>query len=95
MTLRSSNPRDTPRIDFSFFETHADSDLQALDEGAKFALDMFDAVGEPYTAYTLVKPVPDIDTKQAVKDRIFSHSLRRARWGPSTILITVLTPSLG
>jgi len=36
VTLRSSDPRDTPRIDFNSFEQGGDADLDALLDGVQF-----------------------------------------------------------
>lgn len=83
VTLRSANPRDTPRIDFNFFEQNGERDLQALSESADFALRAFNATGSPYTPFTVIEPIPGIDVKQAIMDNTFSHHVTSTcRMGP-------------
>lgn len=83
VTLKSNDPRDTPVIDFNYFTTHEDRDLQALAEGAEFAMSVFDNVGEPYTPYEIVEPRQGIDVRQALKDSAFSHHVTSTcRMGP-------------
>ena len=83
VTLRSTNPRDTPRIDFNWFEQERERDLEALAEGAEFALRMFNATGDPYTPFEVIEPTPGIDMKQAIKDNTFSHHVTSTcRMGP-------------
>lgn len=83
VTLRSRDPRDTPRIDFNFFDGHEERDLQALAEGVQFSFDVFDAVGEPYAPYEVVEPTPGVDLRQDIKDRVFSHhATSTCRMGP-------------
>lgn len=83
VTLRSADPRDTPVINFNWFEENGDRDLQALLESAEFMLKVFDAVGEPYAPYEVVEPTPGIDMKQAIKDNTFSHHVTSTcRMGP-------------
>lgn len=83
VTLRSSNPRDTPLIHFNWFEQNGDRDLQALSEAAAFALRAFEATGAPYAPFEVVEPTPGIDAKQAIKDNTFSHHVTSTcRMGP-------------
>lgn len=44
VTLRSTDPRDTPIIDFRYFEKGGDADLQAMREGIDLARTFFDSV---------------------------------------------------
>ena len=84
VTLRSANPRDTPQIDFNWFEQNGDRDLQALAESAEFALRAFNATGDPYTPFEVIEPTPGIDLKQAIMDRTFSHHVTSTcRMGPA------------
>lgn len=83
VTLRSTDPRDTPLINFNWFGENADSDLQVLQESIEFMMSVFDAVGEPYAPYEVVEPTPGIDVKQAIKDNTFSHHVTSTcRMGP-------------
>ncbi|CAM1506240.1 Fc.00g058810.m01.CDS01 [Cosmosporella sp. VM-42] len=83
ITLRSKNPRDTPLINFNWFEQNREQDLQALAEGAEFAIRMFNATGDPYTPFEVIEPTPGIDTKQAIMDNTFSHHVTSTcRMGP-------------
>ena len=82
--LRSANPRDTPIIDFNWFEQNGDRDLTALAEGAEFAMKVFDKMGEPYAPYKVVEPTPGLPVKQALKDNVFSHHVTSTcRMGPA------------
>ncbi|KAH8889079.1 alcohol oxidase, partial [Thozetella sp. PMI_491] len=83
LTLRSADPRALPAIDFNWFEQRGEEDLQALSEAAQFALEVFNATGEPYTPYKVVEPTPGIDMKQAILDNTFSHHVTSTcRIGP-------------
>lgn len=83
VTLRSTNPRDTPLINFNWFGENGEKDLQALGEAAELAMSAFDAVGAPYTPYEVVEPTPGIDLHQAIKDNTFSHHVSSTcRMGP-------------
>lgn len=82
--LRSTNPRDTPIINFNYFEQQAEQDLQAFTEGYEFAMDLFNALGEPYTPFTLVEPAPNATSiRQSIMDRAFGHhATSSCRMGP-------------
>lgn len=83
LRLRSTDPRDTPIIDFNFFHTNSEEDLQALEEGTRFALQLFDNFTEPYTPFKVDQPNLNIDLRQAIKDRVFSHHVTSTcRMGP-------------
>ncbi|RFU75444.1 glucose-methanol-choline oxidoreductase [Trichoderma arundinaceum] len=83
VNLRSTNPRDTPIINFNFFEQQGDRDLQALSEAAHMVMRVFNATGAPYTPFEVIEPTPGIDIKQAIKDRAFSHHVSSTcRMGP-------------
>lgn len=86
VALRSRDPRAAPRIDFNWFDREGadDRDLQALAEGAAFAMRAFDAVGAPYAPFEVVEPTPGTDPKQALMDNAFSHHVTSTcRMGPS------------
>lgn len=82
--LRSSNPRDTPVINFNWFEgPGGELDLQAMTEGVQNLLDVMDAVGEPYTPYESIQPIPGLEMKQSIADTVFSHhATSTCRVGP-------------
>lgn len=81
--LRSANPRDTPLINFHFFETEGDKDLQALTEGVELVLDILDSIGAPYAPYEAIQPIPGMNVSQSIKDTIFSHHASSScRMGP-------------
>jgi choline dehydrogenase len=82
--LRSTNPRDTPIINFNYFEQQAEQDLQAFTEGYEFAMELFNALGEPYTPFTPVEPAPNAtDIQQSIMDRAFGHhATSSCRMGP-------------
>ncbi|KAJ2979569.1 hypothetical protein NQ176_g3172 [Zarea fungicola] len=83
LTLRSANPRDTPIINFNFFEENGSSDLQALSEGFELAREIFNATGSPYTPYKLVEPQLSSGLAQGIKDYTFSHHVQSTcRMGP-------------
>lgn len=83
VTLRSADPRDTPLINFNWFEEHGDHDIQALSKAAQFMLDVFNSVGKSYAPYEIIEPTPGIDMKQAIKDVTFSHhATSTCRMGP-------------
>lgn len=83
VTLRSANPRDTPLINFNFFQEKGKRDLTAIRETAELVLKTLNAAGEPWTPVQVVEPVPGIDTEQAMMDRSFSHhASSTCRMGP-------------
>ncbi|KAJ6783556.1 hypothetical protein PWT90_07710 [Aphanocladium album] len=83
VTLRSNNPRDTPLINFNFFQQHGDRDLQALSEAHDMVLRVFNATGQPYAPFVVAEPHSGADTKQALKDYTFSHHVSSTcRMGP-------------
>ncbi|KAH0592820.1 hypothetical protein MHUMG1_09465 [Metarhizium humberi] len=83
VTLRSTDPRDTPLINFNWFEQKADRDLQALEEAADMVKRVFNATGAPYAPFEIIEPSPEIETKQAIKDNAYSHHVTSTcRMGP-------------
>ncbi|KAK5994035.1 L-sorbose 1-dehydrogenase-like protein [Cladobotryum mycophilum] len=84
VTLRSTNPRESPLINFNFFQEKGDRDLQALEEAHDMVMRVFNATGAPYTPITVVEPHSGADTKQALKDYTFSHHVSSTcRMGPA------------
>lgn len=81
--LRSADPRDTPVINFNFFEEGGDLDLKAMTEGVEKLLEIMNAVGGPYTPYEFVQPIPGLDVTQSIADTVFSHhATSSCRMGP-------------
>ncbi|KAH6662661.1 GMC oxidoreductase-domain-containing protein [Plectosphaerella plurivora] len=80
VTLRSTDPRQAPAINFNYFSQQADQDLQALSDGIDLMLRAFNETGIPYT---VLSPDPTIDRKQAIMDRAYSHhAVASCRMGP-------------
>jgi choline dehydrogenase len=83
VTLRSADPRDTPLINFNWFQEGGERDLQALGEAVQLAMDMFEGAGAPYAPYEVVEPTPGVELHQAIKDNTFSHHVQSTcRMGP-------------
>uniref|UniRef100_A0A0B7KEW9 Glucose-methanol-choline oxidoreductase N-terminal domain-containing protein n=2 Tax=Bionectria ochroleuca TaxID=29856 RepID=A0A0B7KEW9_BIOOC len=82
VTLKSSNPRDVPVINFNYFQEMADRDLQAMAEGANYIMEVFQNLGSPYTPVEVIAPNPE-DVNQALMDEAFSHHVTSTcRMGP-------------
>lgn len=76
VSLRSTNPRDTPEIFFNFYsEAGPDSvDLQGLLEGAKFAQRVLDSVPSPIGPFTQEFPCDGgCESDAEAIDRIMGH----------------------
>ncbi|KAF2440219.1 GMC oxidoreductase [Karstenula rhodostoma CBS 690.94] len=73
VTLRSADPQDTPIINFNFFSEGGEHDIQALSEGVQFVLDVLKDTPPPYGPYTIIRPDPSKDLKEAIMDQAFSH----------------------
>lgn len=83
VTLRSTDPRNTPLINFNWFEQKAERDLQALEEAADMVKRVFNATDAPYAPFEIIEPSPEIETKQAIKDNAYSHHVTSTcRMGP-------------
>lgn len=81
VTLRSTDPRQAPEINFNYFTERAEEDLQALSEGIELMLRVYDAVGVPYSVIT---PDPAVDLRQGIMDAAFSHhATSSCRMGPA------------
>jgi choline dehydrogenase len=83
ITLRSNDPRDTPIINFNYFEQQADQDLQALEEGFEFAMDLFGAIEEEHGPFDVIEPSPSTSVRQSIMDHAFGHHVSSScRMGP-------------
>ena len=71
--LRSSNPREVPEINLSYFEEGADVDIPALREGIEHIHSVVNKIGEPYTPFTVVDPPSDRSIEQHILDNTFGH----------------------
>ncbi|KAI9150571.1 Oxygen-dependent choline dehydrogenase 4 [Paramyrothecium foliicola] len=80
VTLRSTDPREAPEINFNYFAEQTEHDLQAFVDGIELTLSVYDEVGIPYR---LIYPDPSIDMRQSIKDTAFSHhATSSCRMGP-------------
>ncbi|KAM3428022.1 hypothetical protein MY4824_009088 [Beauveria thailandica] len=83
VALRSTNPRDTPLINFNWFEQNEERELQAMAEGTEMAMRVFNATGAPYAPFDVLEPNPGVDVRQSIKDNAFSHhATSTCRMGP-------------
>jgi len=77
--LKSADPRDTPDINFKFWEGNAegtDADLNAIAEGIEFGRKVFDSVPAPLGPFKENFPCDadrDCDVKEVVRRQTFSH----------------------
>lgn len=83
VTLRSTNPRDTPIINFNYFEQQAEQDLQAFTEGYEFAMELFNSLGSLYAPFEIVLPNTNVSLTQSIMDHVFGHHVTSScRMGP-------------
>lgn len=83
ITLRSKDPRDMPIINFNYFEQQADQDLQALEEGYEFAMELFGAIEEDHGPFETLEPNPATTVRQSIMDHTFGHHVTSScRMGP-------------
>ena len=74
VTLRNTDPRQPPIINFDWLEgENGDRDVAALAEAAAFLEDAFDAVSEPHSPITRHQPPIGADVGQNIKDEAFGH----------------------
>jgi choline dehydrogenase len=76
VTLKSADPRDTPRIDFNYFSQGADIDLQALVEGTEFSRSAFKKLIPLGGSFPEVQPGPEVvgdELIQYIKDEAWGH----------------------
>lgn len=83
VTLRSKNPRDTPLINFNYFERQAEQDIQAFTEGYEFAMELFGVLGEPFSPFAVIEPNLEVSMRQSIMDHTFGHHVSSScRMGP-------------
>ncbi|KAI1652388.1 putative GMC oxidoreductase [Daldinia decipiens] len=77
VTLRSSDPRDVPEINFEYFSDGGDKDVQGLVDGIEFARKIFKSVPGFDGLTREVYPGEDVKTqdqlKQYVRDQAYGH----------------------
>jgi choline dehydrogenase len=76
VTLNSADPRDTPEINFRFFEgPGSDADIAAMAEGMQLGRSIFESIPAPLGPFTEVFPCADkkCDLKQKVLTQSWSH----------------------
>lgn len=77
VNLTSTNPRDTPRINFNYFTEGGDKDLQAIVEGMQYGIEAFDKLIPLDGAFERVWPPTNIsspeDLKQFARDEAWGH----------------------
>lgn len=78
--LRSSDPRDTPDINFNFFQRGGEKDLTAMLDGIKFARAAFDAAPDGLAPWKEEHPCEypktdctDREEKDWIKHQAYSH----------------------
>jgi choline dehydrogenase len=74
--LRSADPQDTPIVNFNYFAEGREHDLQALREGLKFVLNVYNNTPPPYGPFKIITPNLSIDINQAIMDQAFSHHVQ-------------------
>jgi choline dehydrogenase-like flavoprotein len=76
VTLNSADPRDTPEINFRFFEgPGADADIAAIAEGVELGRSIFDSIPAPLGPFTESFPCENGNrTSCDVKERILTQS---------------------
>lgn len=76
VTLNSADPRDTPEINFRFFEgPGSDADIAAMVEGMLLGRSIFESIPAPLGPFTEVFPCEDkkCDLKEKVLTQSWSH----------------------
>lgn len=79
--LKSADPRQTPEINFRFFEDEdADADLAAMEEGVEFARSVFKSFGNgtvdgvgPFREKAPCVGSVECDTKEFIREQAWSH----------------------
>jgi choline dehydrogenase len=74
--LRSSDPRDTPDINFRFFDENGDADLAAMAEGVEFGRRVFHSLAAPLAPFTETDPCDGLrtcDVKEHIRTQAWSH----------------------
>jgi choline dehydrogenase len=77
LRLVSTDPRDTPDINFRFFEEGGEVDLQALADGVEFGRKVFDSINAPLGPFKEYLPCAsgkrDCDVKEVIRAQAWSH----------------------
>jgi choline dehydrogenase len=94
--LVSTNPRDTPDINFHFFEAPgSDADIDAMAEALQFGRKVFDSISAPLGPFTEAAPCKDgsrtCDLRDHVRAQAWSHHATSsaaigADWDPMAVL---------
>lgn len=73
--LRSADPRDTPEINFRYFEDNGEADLDAMAEGVEFGRQIYASIPPPLGPFTEKFPCSAVNcsTKDAIKTQAWSH----------------------
>jgi choline dehydrogenase-like flavoprotein len=75
VTLRSADPRDTPEIDFHFFEQGGEEDLDAVLDGVRFIRSLTAGMRSRHSMVEVV-PGPEVDSDEDIKAFIRANA-----WG--------------
>ncbi|OTA73140.1 putative GMC oxidoreductase [Hypoxylon sp. CO27-5] len=77
VTLRTSDPRDVPEINFNYFTDGGEDDIQGLVDGIEFARKIFNSMPGFENTTHEVYPGPEFDTqeklRQYVRDQAYGH----------------------
>ncbi len=77
VTLRSADPRDTPLIDFRYFEEGADQDLDAVVDGIRFVRRLTERLRRQNLIAREELPGPEVETtadlRQFIRDNAWGH----------------------
>jgi choline dehydrogenase-like flavoprotein len=76
VTLRSADPRDTPRINFNYFEEGGDEDLEAVVEGIQFVRSLTAKLQSEDLVVTEEIPGKDCESVEDLKTFVRNHA-----WG--------------
>ncbi len=76
ITLRSADPRDTPRINFNYFEEGGDEDLEAIIEGVKFVRKLTEKLHDQKLVASEEMPGEEFQSSEQLKAFI-----RNNAWG--------------
>ncbi|KAI0429133.1 GMC oxidoreductase [Xylaria sp. FL1042] len=75
VTLRSTDPREPPKIDFNWFLEGGDEDLTAIREAIELSMGILNMTGKPYA------PLTPLET---LRDSVYSHHAQDScRMGPA------------
>ena len=96
--LRSTDPRDTPEINFNFFSQGGNEDLQAMLEGVQWGRKVLSSVGAPLGPFSELHPCnaasgscSDDAVRDLIKTETWSHhAVGTARVGPINDTMAVL-----